>query len=1323
MWNAVYDAHNEVACLTLGSMTPELHGQLKIFSPYEMLQELKSMFEKQARVERFDLIQTFHACKHEKGKPVGPYVIKMKNYVAQLERLGYVPPQDLSVCLIMNGLTGDFASFAATPQVMAIQGGRIQKANNKSQNAKGKGKGKGKGKDKSYIPKPKNPKPSAKEHPAKDATCHHCKEVGHCKRNCPAYLTELIKKKKQVGTASSSDIFVIELFSFLTKSWVYDTSCGTHICNTKHGLRGVRKLKQVEAIGSDDLVLPNGLVICLDNWHYAPTITRGVVSVARLVDNGFIQCFTNYGVLVSKNNVLYLMLLRVMTHQSERRNRTLLNMVRSMMNLTTFSLSFWDYALETAIRILNMVPNKKVDKTPYELWYGKVPNLSYLKETMGYYFYFPPENKIVVARYAEFLEKNLISQEVEGFEPPQEEVVPIRRSARTHRAPDRLCLNVEVEEHSFGDLNEPTNYKAALLDLESDKWLDAMNAKMQFMKDNQVWRLVDLPPNCFVDPNHPRKVCKLQRFIYGLKRAFDEEIKSRFQQNPGEPQWTTVKTVFNRVGLDQVVNTIAFGDRGQGFDPHPLQGRRSFCTFGRTGSSLSTFGRGKVVYVSTSPIDCGRRNPKDKLRVDCYCNAGFDTDGDEIKSQTRYVFILNGRHIRLEKLQAKYYCNGLWLPVDEELLAKYSVAVSKDNTSEGVSFTQEDAWAILKFHSKWDAPEQVDLTGDVPRATQEDLFGHDARPRPASKPWPAKKSKSDAMASTGGSSASTQFEELEEQELRLKREAAERAFEAQAEKDRTLVRLEELRALMVTATLLGHCEMVGPILHAKVGTLTTIKSLKKEVLNSYSLSIIDASNYELMVPLRHQKRKEHSKHEEMIAKWSFQSMKKCIAKLPMVTAPKPKEELIMYLCAAREAVSTVLLTERDSRQVPVYFVSRALQTPEINYNSIEKLVLALVHATRRLGRYFQAHPVMRKDHQWKYKLKRQSPEPWTLFIDGSSCLEGSGAGLILTSPEGEEFIYALRFEFDASNNESEYEALVAGLRIAEQMGVKNLAAKEVPRSENKKANALSKIASTSFAHLTKQVLVETLKRKSIEEREILAVVEEEGHCQMTTLVEYLAKGTLPAEIKKARALKIKARQYAMVNAILYRKSFLEPWLRCVGPTQAEYVVKEIHEGSCSMHSGPRSVVAKAIRSGYYWPTMHRDAQNIIRKCDDCPFLEAQGRVKFLIIAIDYFTKWTEANPVANNRKPGQEICMGQHHVQIQDPKRNHIGQQKAVQGQSVQRLMRESQHQAKIGMPSIRCAEVNQAKNDEGLLLNLDILEEKREKAAVREARNKAKIE
>ncbi|GJX03043.1 hypothetical protein Tco_0188959 [Tanacetum coccineum] len=72
-----------------------------------------------------------------------------------------------------------------------------------------------------------------------------------------------------------------------------------------------------------------------------------------------------------------------------------------------------------------------------------------------------------------------IPMEVEGFEPPQEEDILIHRSERTRQAPNRLSLNVEVEEHSLGDLNEPTSYKAAMLDSESNKWIDAMNAEIQ----------------------------------------------------------------------------------------------------------------------------------------------------------------------------------------------------------------------------------------------------------------------------------------------------------------------------------------------------------------------------------------------------------------------------------------------------------------------------------------------------------------------------------------------------------------------------------------------------------------------------------------------------------------------------------------------------------------------------------------------------------------------------------------------------------------------------------------------------------------------------
>ncbi|GJU88528.1 reverse transcriptase domain-containing protein [Tanacetum coccineum] len=288
------------------------------------------------------------------------------------------------------------------------------------------------------------------------------------------------------------------------------------------------------------------------------------------------------------------------------------------------------------------------------------------------------------------------------------------------------------------------------------------------------------------------------------------------------------------------------------------------------------------------------------------------------------------------------------------------------------------------------------------------------------------------------------------------------------------------------------------------------------------------------------------------------------------------------------------------------------------------------------------------------------PDPWTLFTDGSSYADGSGAGLILTNPEGIEFTYALRFRFDATNNEAEYEALIAGLKIAEKMGVENLQANVVPRNENKKANALSKIASTSFAHLSKQVLVEELKEKSISATEVLVVVEEEGDTWMTPIFKYLSDGTLPAAGKKVRAVKHKSWRFSIINGILYKKSFLGPWLRCVGPLQTNYVLREIHEGSCNMHTGTRSVVAKALRIGYYWPTMHEDARKLIQACQDCqvhkhvvrnpqqklspitspwpfyksgidiarPFSEGPGKVKFLIVAINYFTKWIEAKPVA-----------------------------------------------------------------------------------------------
>nr|GEW30126.1 reverse transcriptase domain-containing protein [Tanacetum cinerariifolium] len=190
------------------------------------------------------------------------------------------------------------------------------------------------------------------------------------------------------------------------------------------------------------------------------------------------------------------------------------------------------------------------------------------------------------------------------------------------------------------------------------------------------------------------------------------------------------------------------------------------------------------------------------------------------------------------------------------------------------------------------------------------------------------------------------------------------------------------------------------------------------------------------------------------AEEAFKQMKQFIAELPMLVTPMEKEELIVYLAVAKETVSAIIMSERETKQMPIYFVSRALRGPKINYTLMEKLVLALVHASKRLKRYFQAHSIIvvtdqpiqhvlsrpeaaERQHKWSIELREYAihyrprvsvkgkiladfiverpeedspdtlmteeeelPEPWILFTDGSSYIDGSGAGLILTNPEG-----------------------------------------------------------------------------------------------------------------------------------------------------------------------------------------------------------------------------------------------------------------------------------------------------------------------------------
>ncbi|GJS71989.1 zinc finger, CCHC-type containing protein [Tanacetum coccineum] len=293
-------ASKEITGLMLMTMEPDIQNNLEQLGTYDMLKELKMLYATTKRGivtssgrERISRVQT-------RRRTVLRLILvslrKEYDSFMQNYNMHYMGKTVTELYAMLKLHEQTLLPNDVAPALHAIRAGRVQKNQKKKPHKAAKG-NQGKGKAKMgyapvpaphFAPKPKNPPTPKKDNPAKDAICHQCGEVGHWRRNCLVYLAELLKKKKLSHGASTSGIFTIELYSFPSTSWVYDTGCG------------------VEAIEEFHLCLPSGLVLILHNCHYAPSITRGIILVSRLYKDGFVNRFENdNSISVSKNNLIY----------------------------------------------------------------------------------------------------------------------------------------------------------------------------------------------------------------------------------------------------------------------------------------------------------------------------------------------------------------------------------------------------------------------------------------------------------------------------------------------------------------------------------------------------------------------------------------------------------------------------------------------------------------------------------------------------------------------------------------------------------------------------------------------------------------------------------------------------------------------------------------------------------------------------------------------------------------------------------------------------------------------------------------------------------
>jgi len=363
---------------------------------------------------------------------------------------------------------------------------------------------------------------------------------------------------------------------------------------------------------------------------------------------------------------------------------------------------------------------------------------------------------------------------------------------------------------------------------------------------------------------------------------------------------------------------------------------------------------------------------------------------------------------------------------------------------------------------------------------------------------------------------------------------------------------------------------------------------------------------------------------------AFAKLKEYLASPPVLCKPQAATPLRLYFAITDRAISVMLVQDQDQVQKPIYFVSKVLQGPEVRYQALEKAALAVVFSARRLRHYFQSftvlvmtdlpiQKVLKKPDvagrmvKWAVELSEfnikyeprgpikgqifadfvvelsservQNPGDdfrWVLSGDGSSNQLGSGAGVILEGPNGVLIEQSLRFAFKASNNQAEYEALIAGILLAKEMGAKVLMAKS--DSLLATGQVTGDFQAKDPAGVTKMTQVCAIH---------------EPDTWITPYQRYMADGVRPMDSTKARKIKKNSSKFTLIDGELYRFGFTHPLLVCVHREKCVRIMAKLHEGICGSHIGGRALATRTLRAGYYWPTTREDCKRYAQRCKQC----------------------------------------------------------------------------------------------------------------------------